>query len=191
MILGADHICTVQKRYKKQQLTYTGSTGTPVFGQTVTGGTSHKTAVIDRLGSGLIVVKTLSGNFTPTETITIGTSPVPGYTFSATLSAQADYEKSAGSYDYYWTTDQSNVVCRFYQGGGRGVIILTPGATVDQPLRCALPTSVNITQMTAMDYRIVTTETQFAGTYSIQNFFPKSGMAVRIDHFEATLKVVN
>jgi hypothetical protein len=186
MIGGAPHSCTLQKRNRKKKFTYTTATGTPVVGQTITGGTSLKTAVIDKLGSGYLVVKTLSGTFTTGETITIGTGP--GYTFSATLSAQADYQNQSGEYEYWWTNDQTGVTCRFYYSGsrGKGAIIHETGQLIDQPLKCALPASCTVS---AMEYRVVNTVTGFSGTYDIITLYPLTGVAT-IHHYEAVLKKV-
>lgn len=181
------HTCTLQKRNRKKKFTYAaGSTGTPVVGQTVTGGTSLKTAVIDKLGSGYLVVKTISGTFTNGETITIGTGP--GYTFSATLSAQADWQNQSGEYEYYWSNDQTGVTCRFYYSGGKGkgAIIHETGQLLDQPLKVGLPNSCTVE---AMEYRVVNTVTGFAGTYDIITLYPLTGVSV-IHHYEAVLKKV-
>lgn len=183
---GLVHTCTLQKRNRKKKFTYTGSTGTPVVGQTITGGTSLKTAVIDKLGSGYLVVKTLSGTFTTSETITIGTGP--GYTFSATLSAQTDYQNQSGEYEYYWSNDQTGVTCRFYYSGksGKGVIIHETGQLLDQPLKVGLPNSCTVE---ALEYRVVNTVTGFSGTYDIITLYPLTGVAT-IHHYEAVLRKV-
>lgn len=180
------HTCTLQKRNRKKKFTYAAATGTPVVGQTVTGGTSLKTAVIDKLGSGYLVVKTISGTFTNGETITIGTGP--GYTFSATLSAQADWQNQSGEYEYYWSNDQTGVTCRFYYSGGKGkgAIIHETGQLLDQPLKVGLPNSCTVE---AMEYRVVNTVTGFAGTYDIITLYPLTGVSV-IHHYEAVLKKV-
>lgn len=177
------HTCTLQKRYRKKKFTYSGSTGTPAVGQTITGQTSGKTAVIDKLGSGYLVVKTLSGTFTTGETITIGTGP--GYTFSATLSAQEDYRNQSGEYEYYFVTDQSGVSCRFYYSGGKGkgAIIHETGQLLDQPLKVGLPASCTVS---ALEYRVVNTVTGFSGTYDIITLYPLTGVSV-IHHYEAVL----
>lgn len=180
------HTCTLQKRYRKKKFTYATATGTPAVGQTITGQTSLKTAVIDKTGSGYLIVKTLSGTFTTTETITIGTGP--GYTFSATLSAQADYQNQSGEYEYYWSNDQTGVTCRFYYSGGKGkgAIIHETGQLLDQPLKVGLPASCTVD---AMEYRVVNTVTGFAGTYDIITLYPLTGVAT-IHHYEAVLKKV-
>jgi hypothetical protein len=184
---GLVHTCTLQKRARKKKFTYTGSTGTPAVGQTITGGTSLKTAVIDKTGTGYLIVKTLSGTFTTTETITVGTAP--GYTFSATLSAQEDYRNQSGEYEYYWSNDQTSVACRFYYSGakgGKGAIIHETGQLLDQPLKCALPASCTVD---SLEYRVVNTVTGFAGTYDVITLYPLTGVAV-IHHYEAVLKKV-
>jgi len=181
------HTCTLQKRNRKKKFTYTGGTGTPVVGQTITGGTSLKTAVIDKVATGYLVVKTLSGTFTTTETITVGANP-PGFTFSGTLSAQADYQNQSGEYEYYWTNDQTSIPCRFYYsgGGGKGVTVTESGEILDQPLKCALPNSCTVE---ALEYRVVNTVTGFTGTYDIATLYPLTGPAT-INHYEAVLRKV-
>ena len=184
---GLVHTCTLQKRNRKKKFTYGTPTGTPAVGQTITGQTSGKTAVIDKTGSGYLVVKTLSGTFTNGETITVGTGP--GYTFSATLSAQVDYQKQSGELEYYWSNDQPNVTCRFYYSGargGKGSIIHETGQLLDQPLKCALPSSCTVE---ALEYRVVNTVTGFSGTYDIITLYPLTGVAT-IHHYEAVLKKV-
>jgi hypothetical protein len=188
MLLNANHLCTIEKRFPRQRLNYTSATGTPAVGQTVTGATSHSTAVVFKVVTGYLVVEDLSGAFTAGETIRIGTSP--SYTFTATLSTQEDYRQSGGSYEFYWATDQSSVRCRVYQSGGRGVTILMPGATVEILPKIALPNTINATSSTASEYRITITETKWAGTYTITRLDPKGGMSVRIDHYEATVRKV-
>jgi hypothetical protein len=185
---GLVHTCTLQKRARKQKFTYAaGFTGTATVGQTITGGTSLKTAVIDKVGTLYLVVKTVSGTFTNGETITIG--PGPGYTFSATLSAKEDYRNQSGEYEYYWSNDQTSVACRFYYSGakgGKGAIIHETGQLLDQPLKCALPASCTVD---SLEYRVVNTVTGFAGTYDILTLYPLTGVAT-IHHYEAVLKKV-
>jgi hypothetical protein len=178
--------CTLQKRNRKKKFSYTGSTGTPAVGQTITGGTSLKTAVIDKVATGYLVVKTLSGTFTTGETVTVGSTP--SFTFSATLSAQADYQNQSGEYEYYWSNDQTSVPCDLYYlgGGGKGVTNQGPGEVLDQPLKCALPDSCTVD---ALEYRVVSTVTGYTGTFDIANLYPRS-RAGAIDHYEAVLKKV-
>ncbi len=67
----------------KQDLSFTAATGAPTTGQTVTGTTSHATAKIDTVASPM-VVKTVTGAFTPGEVISTAT-------WSATLGTQSDH----------------------------------------------------------------------------------------------------
>ena len=174
------HTATIQKRHRMQKLTYTGSTGTPVVAQTVTGGTSHKTAVISALGSGYLVVKTISGTFTAGEALTIG------ITFTATLGTQTDYVNQSGEYQYYWLNDQTSIACRFGYSGGKGEIIHETGQLLDQPLKCMLPETVTID---AVDYRIVTVSSGFVGTYDISTSYPISNVTA-LNHYSAVLRKV-
>jgi hypothetical protein len=161
-------------------MTFTGSTGTPVVGQTVTGTASTKTTIITRVFAGYLVVRTLSGTFTPGETITIG------ITFSATMGTVTDYKNEQGSPEYYWKDDQTGVVCRFYYGGKGGNAVLSETGTMSlKPLSVMLPSTVTIADRI---YRIVTTATGMAGTYEL-TLFPKNGPS-SIHHYEAVLKKV-
>jgi len=173
------HTATIQKRHRMQKLTYTGATGTPVVGQNVTGGTSHQTAVISALGSGSLIVKTISGTFTAGETMTHAA-------FTATLGTQTDYVNQSGEYQYYWSNDQSGIACRFGYSGGKGEIIHETGQLLDQPLKCMLPETVTID---AVDYRIVTVSSGFVGTYDISTSYPISNVTA-LNHYSAVLRKV-
>jgi hypothetical protein len=184
MLFNANHLCDILRRFRKRRLTYTSGTGAPVVGQTVTGVASTKTAVISRIGTGYIVVKDLSGAFTTGEALRVGASP---YTFTGTLSAQADYQNTEGEYEHYWYAEQSSVRCRFYNSSAR-LIIVVSGAATDKPLRLALPTTITMTPLTVEEYKIVTTEAQYAGTYTVERLDTLPGMLAGVDHFEATLR---
>lgn len=179
--------CNILKRAKKQKLTYSGGTGTPAAGQTVTGATSKKTGVISKLATGYLVVKDLSGSFTVGETISTTT-------FSGALSAQADYENSYGESEYYWATDQSSVACRFGYSGTekKGVFIHETGQLLDLPVKVALPDTITLTgdqDDWAAEYRITTTTTGFSGTYEILTPYISQGLT-GIDHYAFILKAV-
>jgi hypothetical protein len=181
------HLCTLQKRYRKQKLSYTTGSGTPVVGQTVIGGTSLETAEISRVGTGYIVVKNQTGTFTIGEIITTST-------FSGTLSAQADYQNQSGEYDYYWSDDQVLVPCLFYYPGreGKGLIIHETGQLLDQPVKVALPPSITLVGTQAgwaENYRVVSTVDGFSGTWQIVSPYALTGIT-GIDHYEMVLKGV-
>lgn len=183
MLFNADHLCDIEIRKHKHILTYSGGTGTPTAGQTVTGATSHSTAVISRVESGALVIKDLSAAFTVGETIS--TLTLSG----GTLSAQEIYERSDGEFEYYWESCATGVRCRFYRTSAR-ILIITPGQTVARPLKCAMRTVCGMTAQSAADYRIITTETQFAGTYLIDEFTPVQGMSINVQHYELKLMAV-
>jgi hypothetical protein len=177
---GLTDTCTIQKRYKSQKMTVSSQTGTPVVGQTVTGGTSHKTAVVTRVGADYIVVKDLSGTFTPGEGLTIGSS------WSAALGAVTDYKNQQSAFEWYWYDNQTSVACRFYYAGSGGNAELHETGNMSlKPLQIMLPPTVTIADT---DYRIVTTTTGYAGTYDI-TLFPKKGPS-SINHYEAVLTKV-
>jgi len=181
------HVCTLQKRYRKQKLTYTGGTGTPAIGQTVTGGTSHQTAEITRVGTGYIVVKTVSGAFTTGETITTTT-------LSGNLSVQADYLNQSNEYEYYWLDDQVDVPCRFGYSGrdSESAMIHETGQLLDQPVKVALPDTITLTGTQgewAGNYRVVSTVDGFTGTFQIMTPYVVNGIS-SIDHYSFILKGV-
>jgi len=183
-MIGLVHTCTLQKRHRMQKLTYTGPAGTATVGQTVTGKTSQKTAVISQLVTGYLVVKTLSGTFTNGEAISTTT-------WSGTLGTQTDYVNQSGEYQYYWSNDQLLVPCRLYYSGGggrnaKGEIIHETGQLLDQPLKVALPTTCTVD---ALEYRVVSTVLGFTGTYDIATLYPLSGPSA-ITHYEAVLRKV-
>jgi len=179
---GLIHTCTLQRRHRTQKMTYTAGTGTAAVGQTVTGGTSHKTAIIRTLATGYIIAKTVSGTFTPGESISTTT-------WSATLGTQVDWQNQSGEYEYYWSDDQTAVLCRFYYSGTqgtKGMVIHETGQLLDQPLKCALPSSCTVD---AIEYRVVNTVTGFTGTYDIATLYPLTGISA-ITHYEAVLRKV-
>jgi hypothetical protein len=179
-MMGIAHTCTIKRKYRQKNLSFTAGTGTAAAGQTVTGGTSHATAVIVAIATGSLRVQDLTGTFTAGETLTTTT-------WSGTFGTSTDAAKTGGGYYFYWAIDQSDVACRFYEGGGgKGVVILMAGGTVLQPLKCMLPATVNIRKDTASEYLITTIETQHAGTYSLSKFYPRTG-AANTNHFEAEL----
>jgi len=181
-MIGLKHLCTIQKRNRKQKFTISGITGTAVVGQTITGQTSTKTAVIDKVSAAYLVVKTLSGTFTPGEQIKVST------TFTATFGTTSDYQNQSGEYEYWYSNNQLTVPCRFYYSGssGKGAIIHETGQLLDQPVKCAFPPSVTIA---TLEYRVVSTVAGFTGTYDITTLYPLNGIS-GIDHYEAVLKVV-
>ena len=180
MLFNANHLCNIERRFCKQRLTYTGGSGTPVTGQTVTGASSHSTAKITSVGTGYVVVKDLSDDFTVGETISTTT-------LSATLSAQADQRKSSGEIDPYWMTTLTGVRCRFWNSAAR-LVIQVAGVESQKPLRCGLPVSTGITAKNAEEFHIVATEAQFAGTYSIGHVDTYPGVLSGISHIEVTLQ---
>lgn len=172
--------CTLQARMKCQKFTYTGSTGTPVVGMTLTGVTSLKTAIITRLFTGYVVVKQLSGTFTNGEII------ASGVLFSATLGTATDYVNEEQEPEYYWTNNQTSIPCRFYYGGGSNVALTERGEFAVKPLQVVLPSSVTIADYS---YRITTTASSYAGTYDMA-FLTKDAMRYTHHHEAVLTKVI-
>jgi len=176
MTHGMTQLCTLQKRNRVQTMTYTAGSGTPAVGQTVTGGTSHQTAVIRTLATGYIIAKTVSGTFTPGETITTAT-------WSATLGTQTDYQNSSKEYEYYWTDDQPSIPCSFYTDTGPTVVI-GPGQMEEMSTKVMLPPTVTVD---SLNYRVYTTQAGFEGTYRIKGSVHACYGFPKLDHYELEL----
>lgn len=83
-------------------------TGGPFqVGETITGTTSSKTAVVVQVGSGFLIVNTVSGAFNATETITGGTSSATATTSTTNVavSGLATLKTTVGTTYYSPTTD--------------------------------------------------------------------------------------
>jgi hypothetical protein len=175
------HTCTIQRRYSKQKFPYTGSTGSPTVGATLTGATTHKTAVVDQLFTGYLVVRDLTGSFSPGEIISI-TSPA----FSATLGAAVVFANTFNEAEYYWLDDQVSVPCRFYNKGG-GARTTDSGQHVFALPKVKLDGSVTILEKS---YRIVSTIPGAAGTFSIERVKPLWEFGEVPAHYECDIKAV-
>lgn len=181
MIPGLVHICTIQKRARKQKVSYSDGSGTPALKQTVTGGTSKSTGIIDALGTGYLVLKTLTGSFAVGETITTTT-------WSGKVTAQEDHTNQSGEYQYAWADDQTGVPCRFYwQNIGQGAVVHEAGEIRDQRLKVIFPSSVTISQD---EYRVVSSITGYTGTFRIARLLALTGLGGGIHHYEANLDVI-
>lgn len=137
-----------------QALTVTGATGTAVVGQTVTGATSHATAVIETVSP--LVVKSATGPFTAGETLSTAT-------WSATFSSQAD--ACNVNQELIPDTSSSTIACRFVgpqesmRVGSRNVpyIVSTP--------RVLMPAGTAVSEGDT----ITSTETGFSGTFTVNS----------------------
>jgi len=188
VICAMPHTCTIQRRYQKQRLSYASGTAAFHLGATVTGGVSGATAVIDRIVgtavTGYLIVKTVTGTFNGTETLTDdGSAPVGSATMNA---AQIAYKNDSGEYEYYWTDDQTVVPARFYTVRSR-VTVLTPGQFPGMTTYVILYPTIAIDHL---NYRIKSTTTGFtpaSGIYQILSVkAPYNSMA--LDHYTLELK---
>jgi len=177
------HTCTIQKRHHKQKLTYKTGTGAFTVGLTVTGGTSHATGIIDRksgtVATGYLILKTVSGTFQNNEPLTdtaTGAAVADG--------ANADYYNDSREPEWYWANDQTSVPCKFYFPRSGYVIVHDTGERIDESLKMFLNPSVTID---ATNYRIVSTETEFTGTFIIEALYAMT-FTYGIHHYELTLK---
>lgn len=171
---GMIHTCTVRHSGGYQQdLSFTGPTGTAVIGQTVTGTTSHATAVIVTVSNPL-VVKPVTGTFTAGEAIST-------LTWSATLGTQSEHFDSYGEL-VPDTTDTANVACKFYNSKD---VIKTSGQSlfVESTTRLMLPPTVTVVE----GDQSISTMAGFVGTWTIHSPALLPGPGGVAHHWECDL----
>lgn len=189
MIGSLPHTCTIQRRYQKQKLSYAGGTAAFHTGATVTGGVSGATAVIDRIVgttvSGYLILKTVSGTFQSGEAITDSGTPHGSATTSA---AAVGYTNDSGEKEYYWSDDQTGVMCRFYSVRSR-VVVLEAGQNPGMTPYVILPATVTVAHM---EYRIKSAMagyTPTSGLYQIMSVKAPTNR-FQIDHYTLELKEI-
>jgi len=84
---------------------------------------------------------------------------------------------------YSWIDEQEDVACRFTQVKGKATTGL-PGEEILADLVVLLPETVTVTEQ---ERQIVTSESGYAGTYSITKVRPVSGRS-SIHHYECDLQ---
>jgi hypothetical protein len=175
---GFRHVCTIQRRYVQQRLTFTGGSGTPVAGQPVVGADSSALGVVDSVSAGYIVLRFVSGTFEAGEAISTTT-------WSGTLSAQVDHTNSNREPLHYFEDDQIGLACKVYFPSGRPRSRTDAGEADNAPLKCALPSEAILDEDEV--YRIKIHGCEFAGVYDVINPKPLGGLAA-LDHYEMVLR---
>jgi len=175
-MISAPHAATL--RVRKQQFTLAYDTGTAAFtaGKTLTGTTSHATAIIVSTGasaSGTLTLHTISGTFQDDEAIT-DNGTVPGAAkVNGTIAEKFD-EYGQLVYSDIDTT----ISCRFYaqkdavQQSGQTLYIVTS----QKVMIPASSTPVN-------GDLLITTDTGYAGTYQIGNTTPAPALSGSPHHW--------
>jgi hypothetical protein len=176
MTHGLVHACTISDRRAKRKITYTSGTGTPALSQEVIGATSKATAVIDRVSTGYIVIKSVVGTFANAETIS-------STTWSGTISSQEDYMNQSREIEYYWTAQSSTTPCRFYYKSIKPVMISESGILLSRIPMCMLDGSVTISES---ENRIASTVTGFVGIWNITSIATRC-LCSTPHHFELAL----
>ena len=183
-------LCTILRRHQKQKLSYASGSSVFHIGAKVTGSTSGATAIIDKISgsvsSGYLVLRNVTGTFQASETIKDNGTPQGSATSSG---VSTGYLNGSNEPEYYWSTDQTNVVCRFYSMK-TSVKVLESGEYPDQQPWVQLN---NETVIDDFEYRIVSTVIGFEATYQIigpikpcRNPFCTD----YIDHYECQLKAI-
>ncbi len=173
---------TATLRGKRQNFTLGYDAGTAVFhaGATLTGATSHATAIIVSTGSiasGSLQVHTVTGTFLNDEVIS-DNGTVPGAAVVNGVIAE--------SFDAYgqlvYSDIDSTIACRFYsqkdavQQAGQTMYI----TTTQRVMIPSTYTPVNGDQ-------IITTASGYAGTYTLGNVEPAPSMAGSPHHWTCDL----
>lgn len=179
-MFSAPHTATLRSHRQQFVLAYDNGTAAFTPGKTLTGTTSHATAIIVSTGStanGMLTLHTITGAFQDNETIT-DNGTVPGAAkVTGTIAEKFD--------DYgqlVYSDVDVTIACRFYaqkdavQQSGQTLYIVT-SQKVMIPVDYA---PVNGDQL-------ITTSTGYAGTYQIGNVSPAPGLSGGPHHWTCDL----
>lgn len=166
MISLLPSLCTIQRRYQQQKLSYSAGTSSFSEGATVTGGVSGATAtivkVVGNTVSGYLRLNNVVGTFQSGETIT------DSGTGSATTSSTAsNFQNDTGELVYYWIDEYTNVNCRIYTNAG-SLVVLAPGQYPQQISKIILDADYSLN---SKDFRVVSTVSGFEATFAIKNVY--------------------
>lgn len=175
-MFSAPHTATLRSR--RQQFTLGYDTGTAAFtaGKTLTGATSHATAIIVSTGStasGTLTLHTISGTFQDDEAIS-DNGTVPGAAkVNGTIAEKFDNDGQL----VYSDVDVT-IACRFYaqkdavQQSGQTLYIVTSQKVM-----------IGADVTPANGDLLITTDTGHAGTYTIGNVVPAPGLSAGPHHW--------
>ena len=179
-MFSAPHTATLRSRRQQFVLRYDNGTAAFTAGKTLTGATSHATAVIVSAGSiasGSLYLHTIYGTFLDNEVIT-DNGTVPGMaTVNGVISEAFDING-----ELIYSDIDVTVACRFYsqkdavQQAGQTLYIVTTQRVMIGP--DATPANGD---------QLITTSTGYAGTYQIGNVSPAPGLAGGPHHWTCDL----
>ena len=177
---GLIHTCTIRGRHQNFTLAY--DTGAAVFttGKTLTGATSHATAVIVSTGSiasGSLQVHSVVGTFQDNEII-IDNSIVPGSAkVNGTIAEAFDINGELIYSDIDTTT-----ACRFYSRKGT-INVSGQAISIISTNRVMMPA----TATPAMGDSIITATVGFEGTWTAGSPEPRQGPGGVLGHWECDI----
>ena len=179
---GMIHTCTLRGR--RQQFTLGYDTGTAAFtaGKTLTGATSHATAVIVSVSgttaTGTLTLHTITGTFQDDEVLS-DNGTVPGV--AKANGTIADAFDSNGEM-VFTDIDTTVSACKFYK---RKVTMKSSGQAIvlTSSNRLMLPSTVT----PATGDEVITTATGFEGTWIIGSPAALPGPGVLIGHWECDI----
>lgn len=170
-MFSAPHTATLRGRRQNFALLYDNGTAAFHIGATLTGATSHATAIIVSTGaqaSGTLTLHTITGTFANDEPITDNNSTAPGAAVVNGVISEA-FDVNG---ELVYTNVDTVISCRFYsqkdavQQSGQAAYIMTAQRVMIAP---------DVTP--ANGDQLITTDTGHAGTYTIGNVTPANGMS--------------
>jgi hypothetical protein len=179
---GMIHTCTV--RGKRQNFTLAYDSGTAAFtaGKTLTGATSHATAIIvstGAVGSGTLTLHTISGTFQNNEVISDnGTIPGAALADGTIADAMDGYGQIT-----FTDIDSTSVICHFYRSED-SARVSGQALYMESKVRVMLP--LTVTSVAPGD-NIVSTVTGFVGTWNVTSVAPLPGPGGTRHHWECDL----
>lgn len=181
-----DAYCTVERRMRKQKLSFDGGGGAIVVGDILEGFDTGAHGTVDRItissgawltndAAGYVILTNVKGLFEDNETLTTADAGE-----AVANGANLDFENTHSEYEYYWNPLQTRVPCHVFATSKRAMVI-DVGWTTYQTVMCWLPITTTIGEN---EYRVVVTSGVFAGNYTVLSAIP----VARGHHYEVELK---
>jgi len=178
---GLIHLATLHSTKQKFTLAYDNGTAVFTAGKTLTGATSHATAIIISTGStasGTLTLHTISGVFQNNEAIS-DNGTIPGAALVDGVIAEALDEFGQPTTT---TVDTASMPCRFFSSTDRAVIAgqaIYGETTLKVMFDGAYPVVEGDT--------ITSTETGYASTFGINSVTPAYARGPAVHHYTCTL----
>jgi len=179
-MMGMFHTATFRDRRQNFALAYDGGTAVFTVGKTLTGATSHATAVIVSTGaaaSGTLILHTVTGTFLNDEAITDNNGTPGAAVVNGSIAEAFDSNN-----EVMYTNVDTTVPCKFYN---QKIVSKTSGQTpyfTSSP-RIMLPASVT----PSTGDQVISSNVGFIGTWIIGTPDPKAGPGGILHHWECDI----